>query len=42
MKLVVVKKGTRKWVRAAQPTPAGCCLTIEAAYWPCFEIGLNG
>ncbi len=41
MKLVVVKKGTKKWVAAA-PQPSGCCFVIEGSFYPCFEIGLNG
>lgn len=42
MKLVVVKKGAKKWVATKNVSTPGCCLTIEGAFFPCFEIGLNG
>jgi hypothetical protein len=42
VKLVVVKKGAKKWTAAKLNGEGICCLSIESAYWPCFEIGLNG
>ena len=42
MKLVIVKKGTKKWTGTAIDRPTSCCWTIEAIWWPCYEIGLNG
>lgn len=43
MKLVIVKKGARKWTAVATDKPSGyCCWAIESAFFPCYEIGLNG
>ena len=43
MKLVIVKKGAKKWTASATDKPSSyCCLILESIFWPCYEIGLNG
>ncbi len=42
MKLVIIKKGTKKWTAAGAGKENACCVMMEGSYLPCFEIGLNG
>ena len=41
MKLVVIKKGTKKWTAAKAEDTSSCCMMIEGAYWPCFEVAID-
>lgn len=42
MKLVVIKKGTKKWSSTGKPEDAaGCCMMVEGSYWPCYEVAID-